>query len=191
VSLVTVNYDDPLEKALAEEGLAPAPIAAKGEVPAADEVPVYHLHGRIDDSHPQGPVALPEDDYARFPVGECWQDELMKSRLRDSMCVFVGLSFTDPTLLRWLHTAGNGGPQHVALFSRQSSPLLEEEIRRDLEDATRARWHDAEIDAHFTGSFGERRKSCMRRRWKTGLATTRILRESRSRTRASACVLWL
>lgn len=156
VSLVTVNYDDLLEKALIAHGLSPQPITRDGEGVRTGHTPVYHLHGYLTDDDPEAEVVLSEDDYARFPVGECWQDQLMASLLEDTMCVFVGLSFTDPNLLRWLHGASsNGDPKHIALFSRQSSPRLSAGVRGQLEAATTERWLAANVEAVFTDFFGE------------------------------------
>lgn len=155
VSLLTVNYDDMIEKALRSRGLQPCPISAEGETAAKGEVAVFHLHGRLNDDAQDLPIVLSEDDYARFPVGESWQDALMDHLLATTMCVFVGLSFTDPNLLRWLHTADSGHNGHVALFSRQSSPRLSDGVRAQLEHATRERWRQAHVDVFFTDFFGE------------------------------------
>lgn len=97
-------------------------------------------------------MVLTEADYARFPVDDTWQSRVM-GRALDGLCVFVGLSFNDPNLLRWVY--GGGDQRHLALFTRQSSPSLSQSVRRELERATRARLSQAGVDAYWADFYGE------------------------------------
>ena len=115
-------------------------------------IPVRHLHGRLDTPHRRDPVVLTEADYARFPTDETWQARVMKRAL-NGLCVFAGLSFADPNLLRWVYAGGER--RHLALFTRQSSPLLARTVRAELENATRARLSEAGIDAYWADFYGE------------------------------------
>ncbi len=150
-SLVTFNYDDLLERALRH-----ADIKAEARIDDVNERPgiavVRHLHGRLWHKHHADPVILTEADYARFPVEDTWQSRVM-SRALEGLCVFVGLSFNDPNLLRWVY--GGGDRRHLALFTRQSSPSLEPKVRRELERATRARLSRAGVDAYWADFYGE------------------------------------
>jgi hypothetical protein len=150
-SLVTFNYDDLLERALQAEGMR-----AEARIDDVDERPtvavVRHLHGRLSPKHPDDPVVLTEADYARFPAEDTWQSRVM-SRALDGLCVFVGLSFNDPNLLRWVYRGGDR--RHLALFTRQSSPSLSPNVRRELERATRARLSEAGVDAYWADFYGE------------------------------------
>ncbi len=150
-SLITFNYDDLLERALSSAG-----ITAEARVDAVDEPPtvavVRHLHGRLSPKHRDDAVVLTEADYARFPVDSTWQSHVM-GRALDGLCVFIGLSFNDPNLLRWVYAGGER--RHLALFTRQSSPSVGPAVRRQLERATRARLNQAGVDAYWADFYGE------------------------------------
>jgi hypothetical protein len=67
--------------------------------------------------------------------------------------VFVGLSFTDQNLLRWIYSAD--GSSHVAVLVRQSSPRLSATVRRELEAAMRARLSNANVTAYWADFYAE------------------------------------
>jgi hypothetical protein len=96
-------------------------------------------------------VVLTESDYALWAAGS-WQDRFMASAL-EGLCVFVGLSFTDQNLLRWIY--GAGGSDHVAVLSRQSAPRLSQPVRGALERATRSRLQSANVTAYWADFYAE------------------------------------
>jgi hypothetical protein len=149
--LITFNYDDLLERALTGADLMAEARIDDVEEPATVAV-VRHLHGRLGPRHRHDPVVLTEADYARLPVENTWQSRVM-SRALEGLCVFVGLSFNDPNLLRWVYAGGER--RHLALFTRQSSPSLSQNVRRELERATRARLAQAGVDAYWADFYGE------------------------------------
>lgn len=154
VRLATFNYDDLLERAL-EPHMPVKGVFADVSEPRGEAV-VHHLHGRINDADCDLDFVLTEDDYARSSLRPSWQDKVMKRALTDTMCVFVGLSLTDPNLTRWIHrSAATSGPDRIALFSRQGSPRLAPEVRRELEQSTKLRWEQAGVRVAFTDFFGE------------------------------------
>jgi hypothetical protein len=154
VRIATFNYDDMLEQALEQHGPVRAAVDARAE--GTRTAVVRHLHGRLHDGAQDLDFVLSDDDYARFPLHPRWQDEVMRDALEHSMCVFVGLSFTDPNLTRWIHrSAPRSGPPRIALFSRQGSPRLAPDVREELERTTARRWAAAGVDVVFTDFFGE------------------------------------
>jgi hypothetical protein len=154
VRIATFNYDNMLEQALEQHGPARSAVDARPE--GARTAVVRHLHGRLHDGAQDLDFVLSDDDYARFPLHPRWQDEVMREALEHSMCVFVGLSFTDPNLTRWIHRSAPGpGPPRIALFSRQGSPRLAPDVREELERTTARRWAAAGVDVVFTDFFGE------------------------------------
>lgn len=150
-SLVTFNYDDLLERALNSLNVKAEARSDAVAEPATVAV-VRHLHGRLDAKRRDDSVILTEADYARFPVESAWQNDVM-SRALEGLCVFVGLSFNDPNLLRWVYRQGS--QRHLALFTRQSSPSLRPTVRRALERATRARLAHAGVEAYWADFYGE------------------------------------
>jgi hypothetical protein len=154
VTVATFNYDDLLEQALERYGHVRSAADARAE--GTRTAVVRHLHGRLHDGAQDLDFVLSDDDYARFPLKRRWQDPVMRDALEHTMCVFVGLSFTDPNLTRWIQrSAATKGPPRIALFSRQASPRLAHDVRRELEHTTAARWRAAGVDVVFTDFFGE------------------------------------
>lgn len=150
VQLATFNYDQLLERALEDLGLQ-AEAREDGE-PEHDGVAVVrHLHGRLTGTPATDAVILTEGDYATWRTGS-WQDDFMHNAL-DGVCVFLGLSFTDQNLLRWVYGAAEAA--HVAVLTRQSSPRLSPAIRRELESATRARLQEANVTAYWADFYAE------------------------------------
>jgi SIR2-like domain len=148
VQLATFNYDSLLERALQDAGLAVE--AREDDQPEPEGVAVVrHLHGRLTGSGDDA-IVLTEGDYARWPAGG-WQDRFMAGAL-DGLCVFVGLSFTDQNLLRWVYRAGG---DHLALLARQSSPRLTPAVRRELERGSRARLRRANVTVHWADFYAE------------------------------------
>lgn len=150
VELVTFNYDDLLERALRT-----LDVRSEGRVDDVSKpgvAVVRHLHGRVD-AHRSDHIVLSEDDYARFPDHAGWQDRVM-GRAFDGLCVFVGLSLTDQNLLRWMYQQ-EGADRHLALLTRQSATQLGNQVRREIEAATRARLAIAGVDAYWTDFYAE------------------------------------
>jgi len=150
VQVATFNYDKLLEQALEDVGLVARSCEDADPEPEGIAV-VRHLHGKLSGVPSDDTVVLTEGDYALWPTGS-WQDEFMRSALR-GLCVFVGLSFTDQNLLRWIY--GAGGTDHVAVLSRQSSPRLSIPVRQALESATRTRLHAANVTAYWADFYAE------------------------------------
>jgi hypothetical protein len=158
VVIATGNYDGLLEQALRDIGLeVKSNIRWRAE--PAGAAAVYHLHGRLMPGYPKtGNLILSEDDYAQMQDPGSWQEGFMRDALQNTLCVFVGLSMTDPNLIRWLYRysgESSGDLAHLALFVRQASPELDDELRLELERATRARWARCGVDAVWADFFGE------------------------------------
>jgi hypothetical protein len=157
--LVTANYDGLLEMALSEEGLpAVAYVQNRGE--PVDKAAVWHLHGRLMRNAADtewvrvGRLVLTEGDYADSARSK-WPEEFVAQRLEGSLCVFVGLSMTDPNFIRWLYRYSNSDCKHLAVFVRQASVVPNEAVRAGLEQSAAARWERAGVQPIWTNYFGE------------------------------------
>lgn len=118
--LMTLNYDDLLQEALRDAGSTPVTLATAEQRVAAEQVPVVHLHGYLGRDGPAGQLVLSEADYHGMQHGGAWQDDLMRTALRDSTLVFVGTTLIDPNMLRYLHAvASEAEGEHFAVFVRQ------------------------------------------------------------------------
>ena len=152
--IVTTNYDDLLEQALRTRGLTVEARADADPEPAGVAC-VYHIHGRLNAGAKDREVVLSEEDYVAFQTGgrDRWQDDLMRDLLGSTLCVFVGLSFTDPNIIRWVYAHAQGS--HLAVFTRQGAPRLAPRLRGELERATKRRWEAASVQVVFADFYGE------------------------------------
>lgn len=150
IQLATFNYDQLLERALEDLDLEVE--AREDNDPEKDGVAVVrHLHGLLTGAPATDAVILTEGDYATWPAGS-WQDDFMRHAL-DGVCIFLGLSFTDQNLLRWLY--GSTATEHIAVLSRQSAPRLSPAVRRELESAIRSRLRHARVTAYWADFYAE------------------------------------
>jgi hypothetical protein len=105
-AVVTYNFDDLLERALTKAEIRCRPIYEEGTVPDPDELPIYHVHGRLP-KHPL-PEASPrlifsEESYFALESDHySWANFEQLKLLRETTCLLVGLSGTDPNLRRLL-----------------------------------------------------------------------------------------
>lgn len=160
LALLTVNYDGLLEAAVAERGLEPASyVRARSE--QLGKAAIWHLHGRLIRAasgkswQREGKLVLSEGSYVRsttsaFPQG------FVAQRLRGSLCVFVGLSMTDPNFIRWLYTSADesGGPRFV-IFVRQASTVADQRVQEMLEHSAAARWARYNVTPVWANYYGE------------------------------------
>lgn len=156
--LVTANYDGLLEAALANAGATPVAYVQNRKEPA-DKAAVWHLHGRLMKSQSGewmevGRLVLTEGNYADS-THATWPEDFVADCLRGTLCVFVGLSMTDPNFIRWLYRYAKPERQHLAVFVRQASIVANEAVRDGLEKSAAARWRKAGVKPIWTNYFGE------------------------------------
>ncbi len=157
--LVTANYDGLLEAALLEAGLNPVAYVQNRSEPAGKAV-VWHLHGRLMRNRADtawardGRLVLTEGDYA-LSTNATWPEGFVAKCLEESLCVFIGLSMTDPNFIRWLYRYGSQDSQHLAVFVRQASTAPNEAVRAKLEESAAARWQRAGVKPIWSNYFGE------------------------------------
>jgi hypothetical protein len=158
--VLTANFDGLLEQALGEVGLdAVSYVRARNE--PDERAAVWHLHGRLMQNRTgrdwlsTGQLVLAEGDYVQSTYAT-WPQEYVADRLRDSLCVFVGLSMTDPNFIRWLYRYGpQAEHEHLALFVRQGAPATGRAVRAKLEAAAAARWRRSGVTPIWTNYYGE------------------------------------
>jgi hypothetical protein len=143
--ILTLNYDGLLEAALEAAGL-PADPYVRARAEKEGRAAVWHLHGRLmrrptgTNWRETGKLVLAGGDYVQSTYGTFPQDWVADC-LQNTLCVFIGLSMTDPNFIRWLYTQGADPPHpRFAVFVRQGSASTEETVREMLERAAAARW---------------------------------------------------
>jgi hypothetical protein len=158
--LLTANYDGLLEAAMREIGLDTVSYVRARKEPE-DKHAVWHLHGRMMQNPAgsgwlsEGQFVLAEGDYARSSYVS-WPQQYVGELLKSSLCVFIGLSMTDPNFVRWLYRYGPDTEfDHLAIFVRQSSPVGDGAVRKMLERAAAARWARSRVLPVWTNYYGE------------------------------------
>jgi hypothetical protein len=157
--VLTLNYDDLLEKAIADRLHDDVrTIAAEDDDdPADNELCVTHLHGYTGRDGTFGPLVISEDQYARMQQGASWQEKTMVDALENSACLFLGTSLNDPNLIRYLYSHKvEEPPRHVALFVRP--PAYDDrarKVRRFREEAVVERWKRCGVTAVFVDNYAD------------------------------------
>ncbi|MBX3175099.1 MAG: SIR2 family protein [Gemmatimonadaceae bacterium] len=107
-AVVNYNFDDLLESELQARSIAYRVVLGEGDKPLRTELPVYHVHGFLPRKGQLSPLqksalVLSEDAYhAQFADPFIWTNLTQLSLLRQSVCLFVGVSMTDPNHRRLL-----------------------------------------------------------------------------------------
>jgi hypothetical protein len=158
-TILTLNYDDLIEQAIADRLNDNVRTIASGDDPVRgeDELCVTHLHGYTGRDGMSGPLVISEDQYARMQREESWQERAMIEALENSACMFLGTSLNDPNLIRYLYGQEIRDPApHVALFVRQTADNERaRKVRRFREEAVVERWKRCGVTAVFVDHYAD------------------------------------
>jgi hypothetical protein len=109
-SIITYNFDDILEQRLSKVGVQVPhkPIFGIGMNPDG-QLPIYHVHGYLQQKGKlteQNQITFGESIYHKQYIDiYSWNNIVQINKFRDSNCVFIGSSLTDPNIRRLLDIA--------------------------------------------------------------------------------------
>jgi hypothetical protein len=161
LEILTTNYDDLIERALLQAGVAQTNLRSYIQDRSPDQraqnaVAVVHLHGLAGRTGPPKRIVLTDEHYHRMQRGSSWQERLVTKRLEESLCLFVGMSLSDPNLIRYLYGyRQSDARKHAAIFVRQGDERLPGEVRAALEEAALKRWARCGVEAVFIDHFAD------------------------------------
>ncbi|WP_431642748.1 SIR2 family protein [Enterobacter mori] len=113
-SIVTFNFDGLIEEGLQSESIAHKAIHSEAIKCTANEIAVYHVHGYLPregkiESHNE--IVFSEDGYhSQFIEPFSWSNIIQLQKLTQNICLFIGVSLTDPNMRRLLDVAWRKNP---------------------------------------------------------------------------------
>jgi hypothetical protein len=143
-SVLTYNFDDLLERELESRSLSFKSIFEELDLAGSEELPVYHVHGFLPEDRSKYPslnrstLVFSEEGYHRiYSEAYHWSNLIQLTSLKETACLMVGLSVTDPNLRRLLEIASKSTvkPKHFAFLKRID---LEEFMKIDDKKVVRA-----------------------------------------------------
>lgn len=129
-SVVTYNFDDLIERQLTSNAILHRCIYTDNESYDPDELPVYHVHGflpedrKLYDGLDNCTLVFSEEGYHQiYSDSYHWSNLVQLNSFRESNCLMVGLSMTDPNLRRLLDISSKNieRSKHFAFMKRLSS----------------------------------------------------------------------
>jgi hypothetical protein len=164
-AVVTTNYDTMLEDAIREEarkrGVATSILDRRSDSSEVKpgRVGVRHLHGVLTPGNQLiGKLVMSDSDYYSMQDAGAWQELFFERILRDSTCLFVGTSLTDPNLLRYVYRT-ESERRHFAVFTRQAESELYDSDQASVmtlrEESQFAKWRAVGIEPILLDHYSE------------------------------------
>jgi len=104
-SIITFNFDDLIEQALTAYGIDFCPIWEDGQTHCPEELPIYHVHGYLPNKTfiKRPNLVFSEGAYhSQFIDPYSWANLTQLNSYASNICLFIGLSLSDPNLRRLL-----------------------------------------------------------------------------------------
>jgi len=136
-SIITFNFDDLIERSLESKQIKYRSIFGEGQKADRSELPIYHVHGflpRDGQLEKENEIVFSEDAYhSQFIDPFSWSNLTQLNLLSHNVCLFVGLSLSDPNLRRLLDVSMRKNPDRLAnhyVFKKRSD---HEHLRAKIE----------------------------------------------------------
>jgi hypothetical protein len=123
-SVVNYNFDDLLETELERRDIPYRTVLSDNDEPLKSELPIYHVHGflprtgSLSNAHRQSLVFSEDAYHQQFHDPYLWTNITQLNLLRNDVCLFIGLSLTDPNQRRLLEITNSKKPgmRHYAVL---------------------------------------------------------------------------
>ncbi|PWB15638.1 SIR2 family protein [Comamonas sp. JNW] len=125
--VLTYNFDDLLEREASAHGISFKPIFEELDLPNAEELPIYHVHGFLPEDRSiytniqKATLVFSEEGYHKiYQDAYHWSNLVQLNNLKESSCLMIGLSLTDPNLRRLLEISAKSidKSKHFAFIKR-------------------------------------------------------------------------
>ncbi len=132
-SVITFNFDDLIESKLSRDNINHCSIWKEGQSHDTNELPIYHVHGFLpnkDEIDSPNLVFSEESYHSQFIDPYSWSNLTQLNAFSSNICLFVGLSLSDPNLRRLLDISHrrNNKTKHFILRSKLPDSVDSEEI---------------------------------------------------------------
>lgn len=124
-NIITYNFDDLIEQNFTEREIEFNSIYRDIDLPSLDKLNIYHVHGYLpqtnDIAHEDMNLVFSEEDYHKiYHDAYSWSNLTQLNAFRDSTCLFIGCSLTDPNLRRLLDVASRSREEarHFAIIKK-------------------------------------------------------------------------
>ncbi len=104
-SIITFNFDDLIEDALSNHSIEHVTIWKEGQVYGMDALPIFHVHGFLPNkkNFEEPNLVFSEESYhSQFIDPYSWSNLIQLNTFSTNVCLFIGLSLSDPNLRRLL-----------------------------------------------------------------------------------------
>jgi len=128
-SIINFNFDDLIEVNLNKLDINNKSIYRESDKEDTDALSIYHVHGYIPSKHSKkgdnelSPLVFSEEGYHKvFQEPYHWSNLVQLNHLKESTCLLIGLSMTDPNLRRILEIAAkktNEQCHHYVILKRE------------------------------------------------------------------------
>lgn len=104
-SIITFNFDDLIERALSQHNIEYSSIWKEGQDRTTGALPIYHVHGYLPSNEEisEPNLVFSEEAYhSQFIDPYSWSNLIQLNTFSTNVCLFVGISLSDPNLRRLL-----------------------------------------------------------------------------------------
>ena len=136
-SIITFNFDDLIEKALANHGIDCASIWKEGQTCRPGQLPVFHVHGFLpnqEELDSPNLVFSEEAYHSQFNDPYSWANLTQLNSFSTDVCLFIGISLSDPDLRRLLDIiwGKNHACKHYIIMKKSDRKSKTDEIANML-----------------------------------------------------------